>query len=63
LSAKAKHDGVHSRSWYTADKEVDGIEGDEVPPYGQKLHKCEGTASKRAGKNHSGKKKQFKLGE
>lgn len=56
LLAKAKHDGVHSRSWYTADKEVDDIEGNEVSPYGQKLHKCEGTASEKTGKDHSDRK-------
>lgn len=55
LSAKAEHDGVHSRRGYTADKEVEDIEGNEVSPYGQKLHKCEGTASEKTNKGHSDK--------
>jgi len=55
LSAKAKHDCVHSRSWYTADEEVDDIEGNEVSPYGQELDKCEGTESEKTSKDQSDK--------
>jgi hypothetical protein len=55
LSAKAEHNGVHSRSGYTADKKVEDIEGNEVSPYGQKLQKCEGTASEKANKDHFNK--------
>jgi hypothetical protein len=30
--------------WYTADKNVNGIEGNAVSPYGQKLNECKRTA-------------------
>jgi hypothetical protein len=47
LPAKAEHDGVHSRRRYTADQEVNDIEGNAVSPYGQKLNKCKRTASEK----------------